>query len=60
MKSYVFTHNPPAKTPKGVEFVNEDINEFAKRLRATPGKDIWMMVVAELSLRSWRRVSWMN
>ena len=43
IKSYVFTHQPPVKPVKGIEFVNEPINEFAKRLRATPGKDIFMM-----------------
>ena len=43
IKNYVFTHNPPKKPVKGVEFVNEPVGEFAKRLRATPGKDIWMM-----------------
>ena len=44
MKTYVFTHNPPADSPyKYVEFVNEPIGEFGRRLRATPGKDIWMM-----------------
>jgi dihydrofolate reductase len=44
LKNYVFTHNPPAHSEyKHVEFVNEPINDFASRLRATPGKDIWMM-----------------
>ncbi len=43
MKTYVFTHNPPAKKIKGVEFINGDVGEFASQLRATPGKDIWMM-----------------
>jgi len=43
MKNYVFTHHPPAEGPKGVEFVNEPVPDFARRLRATPGKDIWMM-----------------
>ena len=43
IKNYVFTHNPRKKPVKGVEFVNEPIGDFAKRLRATPGKDIWMM-----------------
>jgi dihydrofolate reductase len=42
IKSYVFTHNPPANV-KGVEFVSGDISEFARKLKATPGKDIWMM-----------------
>src|SRR6187431_880834 len=43
VKTYVFTHNPPAKAPKGVEFVNEPVPGFAARLRAQPGKDIWIM-----------------
>lgn len=43
IRSYVFTHNPPSKRTKGVEFVNEPISEFAQRLRGLPGKDIWMM-----------------
>ena len=45
-KNYVFTHNPPPKSPKSrskIEFVNEAIKPFAKRLRESPGKDIWMM-----------------
>jgi dihydrofolate reductase len=43
IKNYVFTHHPPKSAPPGVEFVNEPIGDFAKRLRAVPGKDIWMM-----------------
>lgn len=44
IKSYVFSHHTPSQPPpKGVEFVNEPIVEFARRLRAAPGKDIWMM-----------------
>jgi dihydrofolate reductase len=43
VKNYVFSHRPPKKHPPDVEFVKEPISEFAKRLRATPGKDIWMM-----------------
>lgn len=43
-KNYVFSHQPPLQPPPpGVEYVNEPIQEFAQRLRATPGKDIWMM-----------------
>jgi dihydrofolate reductase len=45
--SYVFTHHP-AKKQKGVEFVNEPVKDFANRLRAIPGKDIWMMGGGEL------------
>ncbi len=44
VKNYVFSHQPgPA-----VEFVTEPIPTFAQRLRATPGKDVWMMGGASL------------
>ena len=43
IKNFVFTHNPPAKSKSNIEFVNEPVEQFASRLRATPGKDIWMM-----------------
>jgi dihydrofolate reductase len=42
-KNYVFTHRPPKSPAAGVEFVNEPIGPFAKRLREQPGKDIWIM-----------------
>ena len=42
-KNFVFAHHPPASAPAGVEFVNEPVDAFARRLRAQPGKDIWMM-----------------
>jgi dihydrofolate reductase len=44
VKNYVFTRGPlPAVLPAGVEFVNEPIKTFARRLRRKKGKDIWMM-----------------
>ncbi len=43
IKNYVFTHNPPASNDSRIEFVNEPVRDFATRLRAAPGKDIWMM-----------------
>jgi dihydrofolate reductase len=43
VKNYVFTHKPPKSPASGVEFVNEPVAPFAKRLRAQPGKHIWMM-----------------
>ena len=43
IRNYVFTHRPPKRHPPGFEFVNEPIAEFAKKLRARPGKNIWMM-----------------
>ena len=41
--NYVFTHRPPESSTKNVEFVSAPIRDFARRLRAKPGKDIWMM-----------------
>ena len=41
--NYVFSHRPPKKHAPDVEFVKEPIGDFAKRLRATPGKNIWLM-----------------
>src|SRR3989442_1135713 len=43
VKNYIFSHHPPASAAPPVEFVREAIPAFARRLRATPGKDIWMM-----------------
>src|SRR5206468_2970314 len=34
---------PPPDAPPGVEFVSEAIGPFVSRLRAQPGKDIWLM-----------------
>jgi dihydrofolate reductase len=42
-KNYIFSRRPPKKHAPDVEFVKEPISEFAQRLRATPGKEIWMM-----------------
>ncbi len=41
--NYVFSRKPPKRAMPGVEFVAEPVKAFAKRLRATPGKHIWMM-----------------
>jgi dihydrofolate reductase len=43
LRNYVFTHTPPSAVPKSIEFVNEPIKAFARRLRAAEGKDIWIM-----------------
>ena len=44
LKNYVFTRTlPSTSAPAGVQFVNESIQVFTKRLHAKPGKDIWMM-----------------
>jgi len=42
--TFVFSrHAPPAAAPSGVEFVKDAIGPFINRLRAQPGKDIWLM-----------------
>jgi dihydrofolate reductase len=48
VKNYIFSRHPPKSSPAGLEFVREPIAAFAKRLRAEPGKDIWMMGGSEL------------
>jgi dihydrofolate reductase len=40
--NYVFTHRPAPNT-RSVTFVDEPVGKFAARLRAEPGKNIWMM-----------------
>jgi dihydrofolate reductase len=46
--NYVFSRKPPKRVAAGAEFVREPVKAFAKRLRATPGKQIWMMGGASL------------
>jgi dihydrofolate reductase len=46
--NYVFSRKPPKKPAPGVEFVSEPVKSFARRLRATSGKHIWMMGGGEL------------
>ena len=41
-------HAPPADAPSGVEFVNDAIGPFVRRLREQPGKDIWLMGGGEI------------
>ena len=41
--NYVFSRKPPKQAAPGAEFVSETVSAFARRLRATPGKHIWMM-----------------
>lgn len=41
--NYVFSRKPPKRVAAGVQFVSEPVKAFAKRLRAAPGKHIWMM-----------------
>jgi dihydrofolate reductase len=43
LANFVFSRKPPKRPAPGVEFVTEPVKSFAQRLRATPGKHIWMM-----------------
>ena len=44
VKNYVFSRDlQQYAAPAGVELVKEPIKEFAARLRAEEGKDVWMM-----------------
>ena len=42
-KSYLFSRRPRKSLLPGFEWTRETVKTFAKRLRAQPGKDIWMM-----------------
>jgi|SRR6478672_630816 len=48
MANLVFSRKPPKKAAPGVKFVSEPVKAFARRLRAKPGKHIWMMGGGEL------------
>lgn len=48
LANYVFSRKPPKRAAPGVTFVSEPIETFARRLRATPGKQIWLMGGGEL------------
>ena len=41
--NYVFSRRPPRNKAPGVEFVSQSVPTFARRLRATPGKHVWIM-----------------
>jgi dihydrofolate reductase len=41
--NYVFSRKPPRRRAPGVTFVSERVKAFAQRLRATPGKQVWLM-----------------
>jgi dihydrofolate reductase len=41
--NYVFSRKPPRRAAPGAEFVSEPVKAFARRLRAAPGKHVWMM-----------------
>lgn len=48
VKNYVFSRNSQIELPAGFELVKEPIPSFMRRLRAQPGKNIWMMGGGEI------------
>ncbi len=43
VKNYLFSRRPRKSLLPGFEWTREAVKPFAQRLRAQPGKDIWMM-----------------
>lgn len=43
VKNYVFSRRPPKPPSPDVEFVRGPLRTFARRLRATPGRHVWIM-----------------
>ena len=48
VKNYIFSRKPLRKKATDVEFVSDPVKTFARKLRAKPGKHIWMMGGGEL------------
>src|SRR5437588_12138171 len=48
LANYLFSRKPQKRETPGVAFVSEPVKAFARRLRSTPGKHIWMMGGGEL------------
>ena len=48
VRNYVFSRKPPRRSAPEVEFVSGPVKTFARRLRAAPGKHVWMMGGGEL------------
>ena len=46
--NYVFSRKPPADAAPGTQFTTEPAKDFMQRMRATPGKNIWLMGGGEL------------
>ena len=46
--NYIFSRKPPSNPAIGVEFVTAPVKTFMRKLRAKPGKHIWMMGGGEL------------
>ena len=49
LKNYVFSRKPEGELMEGFAWVQEPIRSFSQKLRAQPGKDIWMMGGGEIA-----------
>jgi dihydrofolate reductase len=47
-RHYVFSRTPHESDAPNLEWVSDPVPAFAQRLRATPGKNVWMMGGAQL------------
>src|SRR5882724_14500 len=43
VKNYLFSRHPQKSLLPGFEWIRETVKTFAQRVRAQPGRDIWMM-----------------
>jgi dihydrofolate reductase len=48
IKNYVFSRHAQRRPLPGFQFVNEPVKQFAQRLRAQAGKNVWMMGGGEI------------
>jgi dihydrofolate reductase len=48
LRNFIFSKKPPKRVAPEVEFVTGPVKAFARRLRAEPGKHIWLMGGGEL------------
>lgn len=49
LQSYIFTRTVPAESSAGeIEFINEEIADFANKLKQEPGKNIWVIGGSQL------------
>jgi dihydrofolate reductase len=49
VKCFIFSRSKPPGTRGGAEYVNRPPSELIRELRASPGKDIWLMGGGELA-----------
>lgn len=48
MRTYVFSHLLPPGMQENVEIISDRPEDWLKRIRATPGKDIWLVGGGEM------------